>query len=125
MADRVAISVQTSQDQQNNSVKHPEIGQELYNSINCCLLLVKPDSSFEKLYSRMQHLETRLYTWKSSAQYFIITVLNDGLSWEQLRGHSPCLEGLNGGSTVTVIYRTEIESIQLQLKSTNYRIRVY
>ena len=78
MADRVAISVQTSQNQQNNSVKHPETGQELYTSISYCLLLVEPDSSFEKLYARACN------TWKLAyirgrAQYFIITVLDDGL----------------------------------------------
>ena len=31
MTDRVALLVQASQDQQNNSVKHPETVQELYS----------------------------------------------------------------------------------------------
>ena len=31
MAGRDALSVQTSQNQQNNSVKHPETAQELYS----------------------------------------------------------------------------------------------
>ena len=40
MAGRVVLLAQTSQDQQNNSVKHPKTVEELYYSIHHCLLLV-------------------------------------------------------------------------------------